>query len=561
MTSSSGRLGRLFLQLVLVALTYFVVARLSLSLALVHGQVTPIWPPTGIALVAFLVIGRRAWAPIAIAAFAVNLPIGPTPLGAAVIAVGNTLAPFVAAELLRRVGFHRQLDRLRDAIAIIFLGALVGMAISATVGSTVLVVSGAVQANQFLQTWAVWWTGDAMGVLLVAPFLLSVLAYPSPPRLTIRAGLELAGLLAGTAVVTFLLFLNDLRLEYLVLPLIVAAAWRYRLRGAAPAALIASGVAVVCAVKGLGPFAEESLFEKMVTLQVFNVSLALASFVLASFVDTREREEKVARLYESARAANAAKTRFLHLAAHELRTPITVLSGYLSMLADGSLGTDPTQLRFAVDVLTKKTNELNRLVNDLLEASRIEANATDARRSNIDLGQLVADARERAVPRAQLLGAAIDIDEAGLPLIVTADPDQLGRILDNLINNGLTYTTGRPRLSISAAAEGGQAVLRVADNGIGIEPEERERVFEQFHRSNNPAFIRVAGTGLGLYISRQLAEANGGGLAVERSSPEMGTIFALALPLAAPGAVTSDEVEAADAALADALKTPARIRS
>src|SRR6202165_4910884 len=100
------RPAREFVRLALVALAYWVAARLSLNLALVHGQVTPIWPPTGIALVAFLLIGRRAWPGIAVAAFAVNLPIGPSPVGAAVIAAGNTLAPLVSVELLRRIGFR-----------------------------------------------------------------------------------------------------------------------------------------------------------------------------------------------------------------------------------------------------------------------------------------------------------------------------------------------------------------------------------------------------------------------------------------------------------------------
>src|SRR6202022_4396183 len=128
------RPAREFVRLALVALAYWVAARLSLNLALVHGQVTPIWPPTGIALVAFLLIGRRAWPAIAVAAFAVNLPIGPSPMGAAVIAIGNTLAPLVSVELLRRGGFHPALDRLRDAFAIIVVSALAGMTIRANIG-------------------------------------------------------------------------------------------------------------------------------------------------------------------------------------------------------------------------------------------------------------------------------------------------------------------------------------------------------------------------------------------------------------------------------------------
>src|SRR5205807_5079380 len=107
-----GRLARELFRLALVAAAYWLAARLSLNLAVVHGQVTPVWPPTGIALVAFLLIGRRAWPAIALAAFAVNLPIGPSLVGAAAIAAGNTVAPLAAFELLRRLDFHRALDRL-----------------------------------------------------------------------------------------------------------------------------------------------------------------------------------------------------------------------------------------------------------------------------------------------------------------------------------------------------------------------------------------------------------------------------------------------------------------
>ncbi len=328
-------------RLALVAVSYAVAARLSLNLALVHGQVTPIWPPTGIALVAFLFFGLRVWPAVYLAAFAVNLPIGPAPLGAAVIALGNTLAPLTAAVLLRRVGFHRQLDRLRDALAIIILAALGAMLISATIGSSVLLVAGSISSDQFWATWAVWWTGDAMGVLLVAPFLLSVVALSSPPRLGIGQTAELVGLVVATGLVTFLLFQNHLRLEYLVLPLIMVSAWRFQLRGAAPAALVASGVAIISAINGTGPFDEMSLLQKMITLQAFNVSLALASFVLASFVEARQRQEEMALLYAAEHSANRSKTRFLHLAAHELRTPVSVIGGYISMLADGSLGAPP----------------------------------------------------------------------------------------------------------------------------------------------------------------------------------------------------------------------------
>jgi len=518
--------------LALVAAAYWLAARLSLNLALVHGQVTPVWPPTGIALVAFLLIGRGAWPAIALAAFAVNLPIGPSPVAAAVIAAGNTLAPLVAVELLRRVGFRRELDRLRDAIALIVIGALGGMAISASIGSSVLVLSGSVPVANFWSTWAVWWTGDATGVLLVAPLLLSLRAVTLP---SLREGLELVGLLTATGIVTYIVFQNRLGLGYLVLPIIMVTAWRFRLRGAAPAALIASGVAIWSAIDGTGPFSGETLFEKMVTLQVFNVGVALTSFLIASYVETRERKEEMARLYTAAQLGSEAKTRFLHMAAHELRTPITVVTGYLSMLTDGTLGAVPNDWKMSLEILTAKARELNSIVADLLEASRIEANALPRSHDELDLRRVVQDASERGKPRANLLGGEITTRLPGDPVLVEADGKQLGRILDNLINNGLSYTTRSPRLTISVCSEGARAVVRVADNGAGIPASDRERVFERFQRTNDFAFRDVSGTGLGLFISRQLAEGHGGSLAIESSTPEEGTVFVLALPMLPAG--------------------------
>ena len=520
-----------------MAAAYWLAARLSLNLALVHGQVTPVWPPTGIALVAFLLIGRGAWAAIALAAFAVNLPISPSPIAAAAIAAGNTVAPLVAVKLLRRVGFRRELDRLRDAIALILIGALGGMAFSATIGSSVLVLFGSVPRANFWSTWAVWWTGDAMGVLLVAPLLLSLLV-PTLPSATGGGkyrGAELAGLLAATGIVTYVVFQNRAGLEYLVLPIIMVTAWRFRLRGAAPAALIASGVAIWSAIDGTGPFSGETLFEKMVTLQVFNVGVALTSFLIASFVETRERKEEMSRLYTAAQAGSEAKTRFLHMAAHELRTPITVLTGYLSMLTDGTLGAVPNGWKMSLEILTAKARELNSIVADLLEASRIAANALPRSHDQLDLRAVVQHACARGQPRARLLCGEITTSLPDAPVLMEADGKQLGRILDNLINNGLSYTMRPPRVTISVSSEGAHAVVRVADNGAGIPASDRERVFERFQRTNDPAFRDVSGTGLGLFISRQLAEGHGGSLAIESSTPDDGTVFTLTIPMVPAG--------------------------
>jgi integral membrane sensor domain MASE1/anti-sigma regulatory factor (Ser/Thr protein kinase) len=277
----------------LVAVAYYAAARVGLRLALVGRNITPFWPPTGIAVVAFLVLGRSVWPGVALAAFVVNLPISTSGLPAAATAAGNTLAPLVAATLLVKVGFRRQIDRLRDATAIVFVGALLSMSISASVGTVVLVASGALPADELLASWAVWWAGDAMGVLVVTPFVLSlVLPWRRPSRAPWRH-LEAAVLFALIATVSLVAIGTDPHLMFLVIPLLGWAAWRFQQRGAAPAALLVVVVASWAAAKGVGPFRAGTLLEKMLTLQAFNATVAFCSFFFAAVVTERMHAHQV----------------------------------------------------------------------------------------------------------------------------------------------------------------------------------------------------------------------------------------------------------------------------
>ena len=256
----------------LVAAAYYAAAKLGLQLALVERNVTPFWPPTGIAVAAFLMLGRSVWPGVALAAFAVNLPISTGGLAAAATAAGNTLAPLVAATLLARVGLHRQIDRLRDAAALVFVGALLSMSISASVGTGVLAASGLLRPDELPSAWAGWWAGDAMGVLVVTPFVLSLAPpWPRPGRPRWRH-LEAAVLFVLTALVSVVAIGADPHLMFLVIPLLGWAAWRFRQRGAAPAALLVVVVAAWAAAKGTGPFDAGTLLEKMLTLQAFNAT-------------------------------------------------------------------------------------------------------------------------------------------------------------------------------------------------------------------------------------------------------------------------------------------------
>ncbi|MGW1029378.1 MASE1 domain-containing protein [Streptomyces sp. NPDC002577] len=287
------------LQIAAVAAVYYAAARIGLMQQLVRGQITPLWPPTGIALVSLLLWGTRVWPGIALGAFLVNVALGPSLLPVVVIAVGNTLAPVCAYLLLRRAGFRFEIDRLQDALALVFLGALGGMLISATIGTGVLVLSGALPAGDFWSAWSVWWTGDAMGVLVIAPLLLVIRTCRWPRDVPVRRWAEAVALLAGTTVIAVVATQATIGLLFLVFPFVIWAAFRFQLAGAAPCVLIISVATIHAGAEGSGPFYGHDLLAKMVTLQALNGSVALTALLLSATIternDTRLEIEQVCR--------------------------------------------------------------------------------------------------------------------------------------------------------------------------------------------------------------------------------------------------------------------------
>jgi integral membrane sensor domain MASE1 len=276
------------LPILAVAISYYVTARLGLLQELVGDQVTPYWPPTGVALAALLVFGLRIWPGIAIGAFTLNATIGSSLAAAPIITVGNTLAPICAYLLLRRADFRTEIDRRRDALALVFLGALAGMLLSATIGTAALLLVDAIPAGDFWSTWSVWWTGDAMGVLVVAPFLLVLRAGLQTRRhIPWYRWVEAVGVIVCTLLVIVAAVTSSYDVKFLVFPCLIWAALRFQMAGAAPCAFVVSTVAIIATVNDSGPFADHDLFTTMVTLQAFNGSTTLTALILAAIIAER----------------------------------------------------------------------------------------------------------------------------------------------------------------------------------------------------------------------------------------------------------------------------------
>lgn len=230
----------------------------------------------------------------------------------------------------------------------------------------------------------------------------------------------------------------------------------------------------------------------------------------------------------SRREIDRMKTEFASTVSHELRAPLTSLIGYSELLLTrGALTGQPQEW---AELINRQSNRLSDLLDDILSASMIEDNAVQVTSRELDVPAVVA--RSLSLMPATASGVVIESDlPPSLPPIL-ADRERVTQILTNLLSNAVKYSPDGGEVRVTASVMNGRLRLSVIDRGLGIAQAELPRLFERFHRVHARSHPQIHGTGLGLYISRGLAELQGGALWAESAGPGLGTTFHLELPLA-----------------------------
>lgn len=267
-------------------------ARLGLELSIAHGVITPVWAPTGLSLAALVLYGPRLWPAVALGAFVANATSGASVPDAFFISIGNTLEALVGSLLLRRVGFRPALDRVRDVFALILFGAIASTTISATNGVATLWASGEVARSQLDSEWLLWWVGDGMGNLIVAP-LLFVLSTRPWRRLDLRMkleGLVLLGLLVTFGSVVFLG--GQWRYPHILFPLLIWAVLRFHQFGAVASSFVLAGTAIAGAVHGTTPIGNGTPTEIVQTLEGLTAGVAVSLLIFGAVLAERSRAER-----------------------------------------------------------------------------------------------------------------------------------------------------------------------------------------------------------------------------------------------------------------------------
>jgi signal transduction histidine kinase len=242
------------------------------------------------------------------------------------------------------------------------------------------------------------------------------------------------------------------------------------------------------------------------------------------------------RVTERLTAIESNKTQFLNLASHELRGPLTVVRGYVSMLEGGLLGDLNDRGRKAVPVISAKVLEMNALIEQMIEAARLEDGALMLRPAEADLRAVVAEAVDIAKHLVDQKHKIV-LKTPEKPVPVRIDSERVKTIVSNLIGNAIKYSPAGGPIECELSARGGIARVSVKDSGVGISNEDLPILFTRFGRISTPQTNHLPGTGLGLYLGRQLARLHGGEITVE-TAPGRGSTFTLHLPLSTqPAAV------------------------
>ena len=719
-----------------VAAAYYGAGKLGLSLAFVNASATAVWPPTGIALAALLILGNEVWPGVMLGAFLANITTAGTVATSLGIAAGNTVEGLLGAYLVRRLASGTRVFDLPHTIFKFAGLAGISTMASATIGVNCLALGGLAAWSAFGPTWLTWWLGDTAGALVVAPALI---LWSLSPRISwgrsewVEAVLMMSALVASGLFVFGdpLVFSNrNYPLQFLCVPPLLWAAFRFTPREAASAILVLSGIAIWGTLRGAGPFGLFDPKESLLLLQAFMAVTSVTILALAAGVaerraievwvrqlnqgleqrvsdatrrlratndelrnQIREREratlelgrsearlreaQEVARIgswewdiernivwwseelyqiygldpdqfgasYEAflervhpedrdlahrtvqaalhdrrvfmfehrvvrpdgqivvvfargrvvcnavgapvrmmgtglditerkrveeeravltreqiarreAEQANHFKDEFLATLSHELRNPLNAIVGWAQLLREGQL--DAATRARGIEAINRNADLQSQLILDLLDHSRITSGRLELRRKPVSLVPMIESAIEAVKPAAQtkriVIGSRLEDADGS----VWGDPDRLQQVVANLLSNAIRFTPEGGRAEVSLGRQGATAIIRVEDDGPGIDPQLLPHVFERFRRGDPAPARRHGGLGLGLTIVRHLVELHGGSVSASNLAAGRGARFEVLLPLAGAEVEPS---EAAAPAAAIEVKEGARERS
>jgi signal transduction histidine kinase len=535
----------------ILALLYFIAGKLSLTLAFLNASASPVWPPAGIALAAMIVLGYRVWPAVFFGAFLVNATTTGAIAPSLCIAAGNTLEAVCGAWLINRfANGTRVFDRSQDVFKFA-LAAILSTLISPTLGVTGLALGGFADWANYIPIWLTWWLGDATGDLVVAPLIILWSVAPRwrlDPARHLEVGLLLLLLFTlGEAVFGgwFPITARNYPISFVCGPLVIWAAFRFSQRETATGIFILSAVAIWGTLRGFGPFVMETANQSLLIVQASTAVLTITALALAAGMAERRRAEAAITQQKAAvEAANRTKDNFLAMLSHELRTPLTPVLAALDTLE--ALPSQTEDSRASLAMIRRNVELESQLIDDLLDLTRIAKDKLQLKFEQIDAHLTIANVAEIFKIEANARKIRVHLNLRAGAYYVTADTAKFQQIIWNLLKNAIKFTNENGEIAISSANPSPQVLtISVRDTGIGIEPELMERIFNPFEQGDQSLHRRFGGLGLGLAISKSLAQAHGGTLVARSEGRDQGSTFVLSMNTVPPPPRRAKEPEIA----------------
>lgn len=503
--------------LVAIGVIYFVLAKGGLALASVHPSATPIWPPTGLALAAVLLWGYRTWPAIFIAAVIANATTAGSVATAIAIATGNTLEAVVGAYLVNRWSRGRHTFSRPNSVAKFALICIViATPISASIGLTSLATAGYIDRTNFTDAWVTWWLGDVTGALVIAPVIV-LWASSNDHAFNRDDCLETVGVLATAAAVGLIAFSPLIEqtpgrdpLGFLAILPMLWAALRRGPRDTATVALVLAGITVWGTLTGGGPFTTADLNVSFLLVLMFLISITVPSLLLSADVEVRKRgekrlrraqvelERKVAERTQELELANAAKSRFLAMASHDLRQPLHALGLFIAQLRMPLRSGERTRTIELVDATRK---EMDEMLNSLLDMSKLDAGILIPTITEFPIARLLQKIETTFDQATRETGLRLRVRRSDA--WVRSDAMLLERILLNLVSNAVRYTL-RGGIIVGCRRRGQMLRIEVWDSGPGIPEDQKQNIFGEFFQLAARDRNRYGSMGLGLAIVDRL---------------------------------------------------------
>jgi signal transduction histidine kinase/ActR/RegA family two-component response regulator len=518
---------------------YIVTARLGTTLLQTSGPSNAlIWPPAGIAFAMVVIYGYKMWPAIFVAA-ALNSYLNDSSIIVLLgTALANTVQPIIGNYFLQWFKFNPRLSRLRDMFAIMAV-AIVVTTVVPTVGMATFALAGELPR---VNNWSSWWAGEILSFLIISPFMIRWIARPYLGWLA-REWVEIVAAMVILGAIDVVLFYTDYQrttgfpLVYLIL---LPLAWIALRMGPQ---IMTLGLFMTATIGVFGTVFTHTVYtspvgQRLFLVEIFMEIIAGIFLILVSLVEERkdtmhtltDHVEQLENALERIRTEDRAKTEFLAILAHELRNPLAPVLSSVELLKMQK-NNNPEAIEL-LDIMDDRVKSMGRILDDLLDISRITQKKFSLVKQSVDLDMLL----DHCITTVEVLmrqrNHTLVVHRPQQPLSFDADPVRFQQIINNLLTNAAKYTD--PGGTIVLTAEHNQKTLTIAvrDNGIGIQPRMLDHIFEPFVQlETTERSTKNTGLGIGLSLTKQLVDMHGGTIEAHSPGLRQGSEFVVHIPI------------------------------